>query len=196
MDDLTLNFYNENAQNFSDSTVNVDFSSTQNKFLSYINPGDSILDLGCGSGRDSKYFLDKGYQVTPVDGSLELCRLATSYIGIPVKTMLFNQLESISCYAGVWACASILHCSKFELKDVFKRIIRSLKPSGIIYTSFKYGDFEGVRNGRYFTYFTVCSFKRFLLSFPELEILEIWRSPDVRNGREREIWLNVILKLK
>ncbi|MBQ6482792.1 MAG: methyltransferase domain-containing protein [Anaerolineaceae bacterium] len=70
----TLNYYAENAADFAASTVNVDFSATQERFLSMLPAGASILDFGCGSGRDTKAFLAQGYRVTAADGSPELCR--------------------------------------------------------------------------------------------------------------------------
>ena len=192
----TLNYYAENAADFAASTVNVDFSATQERFLSMLPAGASILDFGCGSGRDTKAFLARGYRVTAVDGSPELCRIASAYTGIPVRQMLFAELGDVNAYDGIWACASILHVPSAELPDVFRRMITALKPGGIIYTSFKYGTFEGERNGRLFTDFTEETFAAFLKQFPELTIEEQWISADVRPGRSNEKWLNVILRKK
>ena len=116
------------------------------------------MDFGCGSGRDTKYFIDNGYEVDAMDGSKELCKAATKYTGIQVHHMLFEDFNDSNIYDGIWACASILHLKKCELSDMIKRLYRALKRNGVIYMSFKYGDFEGVRNGRYFTYLTEESF--------------------------------------
>ena len=99
-----------------------------------------------------------------------------------------------SCNRSFGACASILHLPKDELGPVFKRMIKALKPGGYIYTSFKYGEFEGFRKGRFFTDFTEESFRGFLEGFPELVPVEEWISADVRPGRGDEKWLNLILK--
>ncbi len=192
----TLNYYAENAADFAAGTVNVDFSSTQERFLTRLQPGASILDFGCGSGRDTKAFLVRGYRVTAADGSPELCKIASVFTGIPVRQMLFNELDDVEAYDGIWACASILHVPSAELPDVFRRMITALKPGGNIYTSFKYGTFEGERNGRLFTDFTEKTFAAFLKQFPELTIEDQWISTDVRPGRSNEKWLNVILKKK
>ena len=78
MNNPTLTYYHENVDAFLSSTTTVDLSEIQDQFLSYLNPGDRILDLGCGSGRDTKYFLDEGFDVDAVDGSVELVIRASS----------------------------------------------------------------------------------------------------------------------
>jgi 2-polyprenyl-3-methyl-5-hydroxy-6-metoxy-1,4-benzoquinol methylase len=190
----TLNYYNQNADSFIQGTVSVDFSQVQDKFLERLNEGDYILDFGCGSGRDTKYFLKKGMVVDAIDGSVNLCKLASEYTGIKVRNILFQELDEQEKYDGIWACASILHLSKEELSVVLDKMIAALKKNGIIYTSFKYGDFEGERNGRYFTDFTDKSFKEFIENVAGVEIVEYWITGDVRHGRGEEKWLNIILQ--
>ena len=190
----TLNYYNQNADSFTQGTVSVDFSQVQDKFLERLNGGDCILDFGCGSGRDTKYFLKKGMVVDAIDGSVNLCKLASEYTGIKVQNILFQELDEQEKYDGIWACASILHLSKEELSVVLDKMIAALKKNGIIYTSFKYGDFEGERNGRYFIDFTVDSFKEFIENVADVEIVEYWITGDVRQGRGEERWLNIILQ--
>ena len=190
----TINYYNQNAENFIANTQNADMHPTQERFLRLLDANTSILDFGCGSGRDTKYFLEKGYQVTATDGSSELCRLASEFTGIKVKEMLFQELDAINQYDGIWACSSILHLPKKELLPVIQKMCEALKDNGIIYTSFKYGDFEGERNGRYFTDFTEKTFREYIEKVPELTIEEAWITSDVRPGRGEEKWLNLILR--
>lgn len=111
----TLTYYNQNATRFYAATVSVEFTATQQRFLSYLPASASILDFGCGSGRDTKAFLDQGYQVEAIDGSEELCKLATRYTGIQVRHILFQDLNAISKYDGIWACSSILHLSLIHI---------------------------------------------------------------------------------
>ncbi len=193
MNDTTLNYYDTNAENFISGTISVDFSDTQNRFLSRLS-GKKILDFGCGSGRDTKYFLEQGYDVTATDGSAELCKAASLYTGIEVKHMLFQELSDRNTYDGIWACSSILHLSKEELNSVMTKMSDALTGNGIIYTSFKYGSFEGERNGRYFTDFTIEEFTAFISNIKTLSIKEHWITGDVRPGREDEKWLNLILQ--
>lgn len=192
--DNTIEYYNKNAEQFVQGTLSVDFTATQERFLSKLSVGTSILDFGCGSGRDTKYFLDKGYQVEATDGSAELCKLACEYTGICVKQMLFEELNECEKYDGIWACSSILHLDKRALKDVLKKMVAALKANGVVYTSFKYGDFEGERNGRYFVDFTLETFVEYMQEVLELQIEEYWITSDVRPGRGEEKWLNLILR--
>jgi mutator protein MutT len=190
----TLEYYNKNAEGFIANTVNAQISVIHEKFMERMPQGSYILDFGCGSGRDTKLFLEKGYRVDATDGSERLCEAASEYTGIKVRKMLFAELDSYEEYDGIWACSSILHLPKGELRDVFKKMIRAVKPGGIIYTSFKYGESAGMRNGRYFTDFTGKTFADFITDFPELSLEEEWVSADVRPGRGDEKWLNLILK--
>ena len=190
----TVNYYNRNVKQFYDNTVAVDFTDTQNVFLLKLVKGSAILDFGCGSGRDTKYFLSQGYYVEAIDGSLELCKLASQYTGIQVRHMLFRELSAIHKYDGIWACASILHLPWSELADVMRKMQAALKANGIIYTSFKYGTFSGERNGRYFTDMTEEWFAGFIEEIGGLQIEEQWISADVRPGRGEEQWLNIILR--
>jgi SAM-dependent methyltransferase len=190
----TLDYYDNNAQKFVSGTLDVEFTDTQDKFLSYLPESGMILDYGCGSGRDTRYFLSNGYKVDAVDGSETLCKIAAENTGIKVRQMLFSQLDEHEKYDGIWACASILHLTKDELRTVLNKMIRAVKPNGYIYISFKYGEFEGYRAERYFTDFTENTFSSFLTAFSGIMLIEEWISSDVRPGRGDEKWLNIILQ--
>lgn len=194
MDKITLNYYNAHAQDFIQGTVAVDFHITQERFLAQLEKGASILDFGCGSGRDTKYFLERGYAVEATDGSAELCKLASEYTGIKVKQMLFSELDAVEKYDGIWACASILHLAWEELVAVLQKMVLAVKAGGVIYTSFKYGQFSGQRNGRFFTDLDEKGLARLLKEVGGLEVKELWITGDVRPGRGEEKWLNVLLK--
>lgn len=171
----TVNYYNRNVKQFYDNTVAVEFTDTQNIFLSKLAKGSAILDFGCGSGRDTEI-------------------LASKYTGIQVRHMLFQELSAIHKYDGIWACASILHLPWSELVGVMRKMQAALKANGIIYTSYKYGTFSGERNGRYFTDMTEARFAGFIEEIDGLQIEEQWISADVRPGRGEEQWLNIILR--
>lgn len=190
----TIEYYDKNADHFMKETVAVNFTAIQEMFLNLLPHGGRILDFGCGSGRDTLEFLKRGYQVDAADGSTEMCKLTTEYTGISVRQMLFQELNEIEKYDGIWACASILHLPKNELKNVLDKMKTALSKRGIIYTSFKYGTFEGERNGRYFTDFTEESFEKFAKLIKGFQIKKMWITEDVRVGREQEKWLNIIMQ--
>ena len=192
----TLDYYNTNTTSFVESTQSVQMTEAWNRFTSKLQKSSLILDFGCGSGRDTKYFIEKGFAVEAIDGSSELCVVASKFTGVTVKKQLFADLNENQKYDAVWACSSILHANSEDLVIIIKKIWTALKYKGIFYTSFKYGDFEGERNGRYFTDFTEESFAALLKKSADFDILETWITGDVRPGREDEKWLNVILQKK
>lgn len=190
----TLEYYNEKSDLFAGDTVDLEFSSIQDSFLKYLEPGSLILDFGCGSGRDSRYFMSKGFKVEAIDGSEEMVKIASNVTGLPVKQMMFNELDENERYDGIFACASILHVPYNELPDIFTRLKKAVKKNGYIYVSFKYGEYEGYRNGRYFTDLNEERFTSLLEEVKGLTIIEETITSDARKGREDEKWLNVILR--
>ena len=190
----TLAYYNQFAKAYNETTLTIEFQSKREFLLKYLKPHAHILDLGCGSGRDSKAFLQQGYKVTAMDGSQVLCQLASETIGQPVKCQLFSELDEINTYDAVWACASLLHLPTIELKQTLKKIEKALKDEGYFYASFKYGEFEGYREERFFNDFTEESFKTLLKDIPTLTIIETEVTTDVIPGRENVSWLNLIMK--
>ncbi|NLA70335.1 MAG: class I SAM-dependent methyltransferase [Clostridiales bacterium] len=192
----TLEYYNENAENYVNDTLNADMQEMYDWFLKYLSEGASILDLGCGTGRDSKFFLSKGFKVTAVDGSQTLCDFASEYIGQDVRCMLFEELDYENEFNGIWACASILHVPEAELPKIFNRMKNALRENGYIYISFKYGKGECVRKDRSFTDLTEESLNTLIAQIDNLEVVETKLTGDVREGRSSEQWLNAILKKK
>lgn len=192
----TIQYYEEHAEEFAANTLGADMESIRSRFLAYLPIGCRILDFGCGTGRDSKAFLDLGHAVTAIDGSEALCQIARSLTGLPVRCLDFRgyKPEEGEVYEGIWACASLLHLQKNELLPVMNVLSQALIPGGAFYVSFKYGTFEGERNGRHFTDFTLEEFREFIKSIPELSVAEYWVTGDVRPGRGDERWLNIVLQ--
>ena len=194
--DYTLDYYDKGAAEFVAGTVLVDFSALQNEFTSYVRSGGRILDLGCGSGRDSKAFLNMGYEVVAIDGSRELCRLASKYLGQEVIWSTFQEYEPEGEFDGIWACASLLHLKESDVSWILKKYAKVLKNGGIFYVSFKYGEYEGKRNGRYFIDMNEDSFQSVIQAVTDLSIKRQFISEDARPGRSEEKWLNVFLEKK
>lgn len=194
--DETLNYYDNNAKSFSENTLEIQFTEIQDMFLNQLNKNATILDFGCGSGRDTKYFLDQGYKVDAIDGSQELCKLASKYTCVEVKHLYFQDFHEYNKYDGIWACASLLHLNQSELEVVLLNLSSAIKSDGLIYASFKYGTFEGMRNGRYFNDMDEDKFNKTLERVGTLRIINQWISYDARPSRVEERWLNVFLKKK
>lgn len=188
----TSQYYQEKSKDFFEGTINADVSDLYGHFLKYIPAGGSILDFGCGSGRDVKTFLDQGFAVEAIDGSSELCKLASNYTGIKVRCMDFSELNDVNKYDGIWACASLLHVASANLPSILSKMCVALKETGVIYASFKLGDFEGERDGRYFTDMTEERFNDLIKQLDGLRLIEKWYSEDVRPDCNVS-WFNAIL---
>lgn len=189
----TLKFYYDNAESFTANTLNADMSDTRDKFLKYVK-NRKILDLGCGAGRDTLAFSNAGYEVTAIDGCKSLCEQVKKISNAKVINMTFDTLNFINEFDGVWACASLLHVSSSEIIAVLEKVIKSAKCNAPIYMSFKYGEFEGMRNGRFFNDYTEDKFKNLIKNL-NLSIAEMWLTEDVRPDRSNK-WLNTICIVK
>ena len=186
-------YYEQNAQDFYDSTVSVDMQTLYEQFLPLIPDGGSILDAGCGAGRDSKAFLDIGFDVDAFDASEKLALLASELTGKKVEVALFQTYQNKKTFDAIWACASLLHVPLIELPGVFSSLANMLKTGGYFYCSFKYGEGEVARNGRLFSNLNESAFAKLINQVP-LSIKTQWITGDLREGRASEKWLNVILQ--
>ena len=192
--DETLTYYNQNADAFVEGTQNADMSAQYRFFLKHLTSGCKILDLGCGSGRDSAYFSSLGFEVTAVDGSEELCKRVKENYGINALCIKFEDVSFVAEFDAVWACASLLHVKKADMPNVLDKVSAALKPGGILYASFKYGKDERVSNGRFFNDYTENDIDMLLTPENQLTLLEYWITEDVRPNRSGERWLNFIAK--
>ena len=190
--DKNVEYYNENAESFYNSTVNADMSLWRDKFESYVTDGGRILDAGCGSGRDSRAFKQHGYSIVAFDASREMCRMASELLGEEVWQMRFDEIAFEEEFDGIWACASLLHVPIGELPDTLKKLRKALKEKGWLYASFKYGECTRVHGERTFSDFTETSVKK-LMESVGFNIIECGITSDIRPGRAEEKWVNVIV---
>lgn len=194
MEDATLTWYREHLTEFVARTADVDMTPHYEAFLHHVPPGGSILDLGCGAGSATLYFAQRGYRVTPVDGCRNLCEFTARRTGCPARCMLFQDLSDENAYDGVWACASLLHVRRAGMPDVLRRVRRALKAGGVLYASFKYGDGERDRDGRFFTDYTEETLRAELDGAGGLRVFRLWVTRDVRPDRAEEKWVNVLCR--
>lgn len=190
----SIDYYNRYAATYFESTVGLDVSENRIRFEKVLPEGGSLLDLGCGSGRDSLAFLEDGFEVTPLDGSPEMCALAEIHTGLEVLNMTFEELDFDEVFDGIWACASLLHVPENEMPDILKKVGLALKQGGYLFISVKEGEFEGIRDGRYFVDYK----KRKLIDMLEdteiFTIKEVWKSEDLKTRISDTKWLNIIAK--
>lgn len=192
----TLEYYNKNAKIYCEQTLVGNLKENYDRFLKQLQPNSYILDFGCGSGRDSKYFIDNGYKVKAIDGSEEMCKLARQYISLDVNCMKFEQLNDIDVYDGIWACASILHVEKNNLLNVLIKMINALKTNGVIYTSFKIGTGYEIKENKYYNYLTKDEMIQILdKTMKNIKLIDYFETlPSTKRNDQNTIWGNFIIK--
>ena len=172
----------------------MDMAALYGPFLDLLPSGAHILDAGCGSGRDTLYFREHGYNVTAFDASTELAALASQLTGQPVLTLRFQEIEFADAFDGIWACASLLHVSRADIHSVLDKLAGALRLGGVMFLSFKNRDGEWEEGGRFFNGYDVRSFEALVREHPVLSVTSIWTSEDVRPERRSEKWLNGLLR--
>lgn len=188
-----IDYYNQYADEFTKATLHVDMESLYQPFLVELPECVRILDVGCGSGRDMLAFKSRGYLVDAIDYSEELVKRATQLTGIQVKLQSFYELDEHDTYDGIWACASLLHCERSRLVEVVGKLITALKPNGVLYMSFKYGDSDREKDGRQFTDLNGEQAELLLNQVEDVTQLKQWITIDQRPDRQ-EKWLNLLWK--
>ena len=188
----SIDYYNRHSTTYFESTVDLDMSEARKRFEEVLPEGGTILDLGCGSGRDTLAFYEDEFEVTPLDGSEEMCALAEIHTDLEVLHMTFDELDFDEVFDGVWANASLLHVPEKDMPEILKKIGLALKPGGYLYISVKEGDFEGIRNGRYFVDYS----KRKIVDLVEdtgiFKVEDVWKSRDIREHISDTKWINLI----
>lgn len=144
--DITKKSYNSNADEFAKHTTifRGKLDKWINDFVSRLSRKSLVLDIGCGAGRDAKFFSDFGLQVAGIDFSEKLIDIAKKKVPEgEFYVMDFENLEfSENEFDGIWASASLLHIPKKRLLSVFKKIYFVLKKDGLFYSSFRVGEGE------------------------------------------------------
>lgn len=189
----SIEYYNQNASDYFERTVDIDLQENWDRFTELLPEGGNVLDLGCGSGRDSEYFISRGFDVTAMDASEEMCDLASIHIGQDVLKLTFDEIDFDEVFDGIWACASLLHVPANHMDVIMDKVVKSLKNKGVLFMSFYYGDYEGERNGRYYTDYRTKAIKELIARHDELELIEVWKD-EVSGPDYDKTWICVLAR--
>ncbi len=172
-------------------------------FAKLFSKGEHVLDLGCGGGRDAKFFTQRGLKVLGIDNSSVLIRLAKKEAP-KAKFICSDMLKVIlpkNSFNGIWAEASLLHLKRKDISKVLRRLYIILNKDGIIYVSLKKGkgeaDIEDKLSGgykRFYTYFSKKEASEFLKK-AGFKIISSEIKTD-QNGRKEVLWIVLLAKKK
>ena len=193
-DQASINYYDENSRAFVVDTAQVDMGQLYEPFLSCVPEGGRILDLGCGSGRDTKYFMDQSYDVVAIDASEKMVEATKRLTNANVLQLRFDQINFENEFDGIWACASLLHVPETALKNILELCLQALRPTGVIYASFKYGSAQRFERGRLFTDVNEQKLSGLIATLRSSLTFSYWVTQDVRPDRNNEKWINAIIK--
>lgn len=191
---LNLDYYKKHWQQFTQDTIDLDLKANWTYFLDLLKPKAMILDAGCGTGRDSNYFINQGFKVVSIDPTPQFKNVAKSQFDIDILQKEFSDIDWINSFDAIWANASLLHVTYENHPPIFKRLFKALKPNGILFCSYKYNDRLIVKNQREFYCFTKNTFTNFIDNFTRFKVIKIYKEADRRPNRPNEFWLNCILK--
>ncbi len=193
-DRASISYYDKNSDTFIANTADVDMGKLYKPFLEYIPAGGHILDLGCGSGRDTKFFSDQSYEVIAIDASSHMVEATKRIVDADVQQLRFDEMDFTDEFDGIWACASLLHVPETELRDILEKCLKAMRPSGTMYVSFKYGNTQRTKGGRLFTDLNEAKLMALLDMLEYGLVVRHWVTTDARPDRPDENWLNALIR--
>lgn len=190
----TIDYYDRNADEYIARTADIAFDEIYSRFLKYIPAGGRIMDLGCGSGRDVKWFCEHGYEAYGLDASKKLVSKASDAYDVPVFIGLIEEWTTSTLFDGVWCSASLMHLDDIALEKFFTNLKYILKPGGALFMSVKTGIETGIdEHGRYLRDFTEGDVHEIITRHGEFELRELWYTED-KLARDAFRWMNVIIE--
>ncbi|MCI5052771.1 MAG: class I SAM-dependent methyltransferase [Simkaniaceae bacterium] len=188
-----MNYYEENAQKFYERTINFDMKERYATFEPHLPKSAKILEVGSGAGRDAKYFSERAHDVTAIDPSPSMVAFTSKELGKPALEMRVQEIEFDGEFDAIWCSASLLHISYEEHRSVYEKLYRALRPSGVLYANYKYGDTHRNVKGRDFYDMDESKILPYLEGL--FTPIEIWKNNDTP-GRiapsPANAWLNVL----
>lgn len=190
----TIEYYDSHAREYCVLSKAVDMSRLYCEFEKHLIPNGRILDAGCGSGRDSAHFSEKGFDVIAIDLSTEMCKIADLIPGITVINADLTEIQYREEFDGIWACASLLHVQKINMPLVIDKLINSLKHEGVLYASWKYGKLEKYDEyGRLYSEYNKKMLIKLFSGMDEIKILKCWITSDTLKRNDQK-WINILIK--
>jgi SAM-dependent methyltransferase len=194
LSESTIAYYDRQAEAFRDGTSGHDVSQNYAALLEAIEaaPPFSILDLGCGPGRDLRHFRSLGHDAVGLDGSQEFVAMARAFSGCEVLHQDFLALAlPESRFDGVFANASLFHVPSRELPRVLRELAAALRPRGVLFCSNPHGDNEeGLDGDRYCCFFDLDTWRGYVSAAGYLELRHYYRPPGL--PRHRQPWLATV----
>ncbi len=189
--DATLAHYNQRADDFWEGTRHHDVRQNIDALLSHIEGPVpfTILDFGCGPGRDLKTIAKLGHRVVGLEGSARFGEMARAYSGCEVWHQDFLKLDlPADTFDGIFANASLFHVPKQELPRVLGELHATIKPSGVLFSSNPRGDnHEGWSGNRYSAYHDLENWRELMTAAGFIELTHYYRPPGL--PREQQPWL-------
>ncbi|HEY0489404.1 MAG TPA: class I SAM-dependent methyltransferase [Telluria sp.] len=187
----TLAHYERNAQQFFAGTIDHDVSQNIVALLGAIEaPAPyTILDLGCGPGRDLKTFASMGHRAIGVDGAQRFVEMARDYSGCEVwrQDLLHLDLPP-AMFDGIFANAVLFHVPSEALAGVLRQLHAALKPGGVLFTSNPRGqNQEGWNGERYGSYYDFETWQRYVTDAGFVHLHHYYRPEGL--PREQQPWL-------
>ncbi|MEL6364114.1 MAG: class I SAM-dependent methyltransferase [Pseudomonadota bacterium] len=190
----TAKFYERGAESYYDKTIGANLGGLRERFQAHLVPGGCILDVGSGSGRDTKAFIEAGFRVDAFDQSVGLAKLSSKLTGQRTSVQRFEDWRSPGpIYDGIWAFASLLHVRRDDLSHVVSELARAMKPGAWFFASFKLGVGDTVdAQGRAFTNLTRPEAFDLFQNAGAFSTVDVWLDEAIASHGDKTTWVYIL----